>query len=65
MSLAVKETLEAEIKNIQEKLAKLSQASKDNPEERRKVVKEVVGDAEAYLVDQIAFLRRILAMIEV
>lgn len=65
MNLAVKATIEAEIKVIQEKLAQLSQADKTKPEERRAVIKEVVGDAEAYLVDQIVFLRRILAMIEV
>lgn len=48
--------IEAKIAEVQKDLLKLRQAPQD-PEKRRAVVREVVGDAELYLEKLLLFLR--------
>lgn len=48
--------IQSKIDEVQKDLLKLKQAPQD-PEKRRQVVREVVGDAELYLERLLVFLR--------
>ena len=52
----IKQKIQVKIDEVESDLVKLRQAPQD-PEKRRKVVKEVVGDAEEYLTKLLVFLR--------
>lgn len=55
----ITQNIQMKITEVEGQLEKIRQAPKDDPEARRKVIKEVVGDAEVYLTNLLVFLRRL------
>lgn len=55
----ITQNIQIKIDEVQDQLSRIRQAPKSDPEKRRAVIKEVVGDAEEYLANLLVFLRNL------